>query len=316
MATDPDVPDLGTPRLIGVDWGTSSLRAYLLGDGGTVLDRRSAPRGIMAVENDEFAGHLEDVVSPWREHDLPILLSGMIGSRQGWREAPYVPCPASLAEIAAAITPACGGVPSIVPGVLQGGRLPGVMRGEETQIIGATASDGMSEGERRIVLPGTHSKWVVVVDGRIERFRTFMTGELFAVLGRHSILGRFVPVDREPRPTASEAFVRGVVTSREAGESIATLLFTARSLVLTGQLDPSASLDYLSGLLIGDEIRAALAEPGGPVTLIGEPALCGLYAASLDLFGTEATIIDDAAPNGLWRIAAASNLVHPATSDD
>ncbi len=299
-----------TPKLIGIDWGTSSLRAYLLGDAGEVIDRRTSSQGIMAIENGAFAEALDEAIAPWRDRQLPVLLSGMIGSRQGWREAPYVACPASLADVAAAVLPASDGVPAIVPGVLQGGALPGVMRGEETQIIGAIAGSG----EVRIVLPGTHSKWVTVRDGRIERFRTFMTGELFAVLRRHSILGRFASPG-DARAGSSDAFLRGVETVRTTDEGIGALLFTARSLVLTGQLEPASSLDYLSGLLIGDEIRHAAREAGGTPMLIGEPALSALYRDALRRFDIEAVLADDAAPAGLWRIAAASGLVIADTTE-
>ena len=298
------------PKLIGVDWGTSSLRAYLLGAGGVVLDRTSAPRGIMAVEDGRFGDALDAAIAPWRGQ-APILLAGMIGSRQGWREAPYVACPATLAALAAAVLPASGDVPAIVPGVLQGGTLPGVMRGEETQIMGAITSGA----DARVVLPGTHSKWVTVRGGRIERFRTFMTGELFAVLRRHSILGRFVTGEPAAGDGASDAFRRGVETARTAGEGIGALLFTARSLVLTGQLEPDASLDYLSGLLIGDEIGHAIADAPGTITLIGDPALCALYRAALRPFDIEAVLADDAAPVGLWRIATAASLVPGATQE-
>ena len=300
-----------TPKLIGIDWGTSSLRAYLLGEAGAVIDRRISPQGIMAIENGAFAAALDEAIAPWRGRTLPVLMSGMIGSRQGWREAPYVACPASLADLAAAVLPASDGVPAIVPGVLQGGALPGVMRGEETQIIGALALSG----EARIVLPGTHSKWVTVREGRIERFRTFMTGELFAVLRRHSILGRFASPDDAPAIGASDAFFRGVETVRATADGIGALLFTARSLVLTGQLEPAASLDYLSGLLIGDEIRHAASEAGGIPTLIGEPALSALYRDALRRFDIEAVLADDAASAGLWRIAAAAGLVIAETTE-
>ncbi len=297
------------PKLIGVDWGTSSLRAYLLAEDGVVLGRSASPRGIMAVADGAFAAALDDAIAPWRDKGLPVLLAGMIGSRQGWREAPYVPCPAMLADLAAAVLPASGGVPAIVPGVLQGGALPGVMRGEETQIVGAI----LPSSDARVVLPGTHSKWATVAGGRIEGFRTFMTGELFAVLRRHSILGRFVTGEPPPPDGASVAFRRGLETARTAADGIAALLFTARSLVLTGQLEPNASLDYLSGLLIGDEIRHATADDRRPVTLIGDAALASLYRDALRQFDIEALLADDAAPAGLWRIAVAADLVPGVT---
>ncbi|WP_232480686.1 2-dehydro-3-deoxygalactonokinase [Roseomonas sp. KE2513] len=304
-----DVLTDAAPRLIALDWGTSSLRAYLMGEGGAVLETHRLPLGIMHVEGRDFAGASERAVGDWRRRwpGLPALAAGMIGSAQGWVEAPYVPCPAGLAELAGGLMPVPGGALSIIPGVVQHGDVPNVMRGEETQILGALPS----HGDGRFVMPGTHSKWVEVTGGRIERFGTHMTGELFAVLRRHSILGRFVGEDDPPSSAevARAAFERGVEALRDAPSGLSPLLFSARSLVLTGGLPREASLDYLSGLLIGDELRAGLHEMRDSLALVGDPALCERYRQALAIFGVTAVeLLGDTAAAGLWRIAEAAGL--------
>ncbi len=300
------------------------MRAYLMGGGGQVLDRRSGPWGIMQVGRDGFADRLATATDGWHEQGtggrLPVLVSGMIGSVQGWREAPYVRCPAGLAEIAAGLTTPDHDVPmAIVPGVLQDDDIPGVMRGEETQIFGALESFADWREGARIVLPGTHSKWVDIAGGRISGFATFMTGELYAVLRQHSILGRFVPEGAAVADGAHEAFRRGVDMMRDTattpGLGITSLLFTARSMVLTKRLAPEQSLDYLSGLLIGEELRQALSRSGNaPIVLIGDAGLCEKYRAALGRFDAVATVIEDAAPAGLWRIAQSAGLIGGAAA--
>jgi 2-dehydro-3-deoxygalactonokinase len=182
------------PALIGVDWGTSAFRAVLLDAAGNILDRRSGPHGIMTVTDGDFARVLSTQIGEWLNRArVPVIMSGMIGSRQGWMEAPYVSAPAGLADLAAALLP----VPldaadvRIVPGVaVAATSMRDVMRGEETQIFGALATSGATDG--RFVLPGTHSKWVAVEGGRIAAFSTYMTGEIFAACRKHTILGRLM----------------------------------------------------------------------------------------------------------------------------
>lgn len=299
------------PALVALDWGTTSLRAWLLDGRGQVLAGNRAPLGIMQIEGGDFAGALAEVTAGWPA--LPAIAAGMIGSAQGWAEAPYLACPASPDDLAGGLVPAPGARLLIVPGIRRPGDLPDVMRGEETQIAGALALRPELAARARLVLPGTHSKWARVADGRIGSFATFMTGELFAVLRDHSILGRTAA----PGGDGDAAFLRGVDAARDAG-GIAPLLFSARALALTGGITASEVLDYLSGLLIGDEIRSALAEPGpGPAPLlIGEPGLCARYARALARFGIAgAETIPDAAVAGLWRIAIAAGLVKAATTE-
>ena len=289
-----------SPALIALDWGTSSLRAYLLGPDGAVLDSRSAPQGIMQVPGGDFAAVFEAVTGEWRHRwpELKSIAAGMIGSAQGWVEAPYLPCPAGPEELAGGLV--------VVPGVAQYGEAPNVMRGEETQIAGALALNPALREGSLLVMPGTHSKWVSIEQGRIARFDTYMTGELFAVLRGHSILGRFardVPKAAEDA-AADAAFLRGVQAVREVAH-VAPLLFSARALVLTGGLRPELSLDYLSGLLIGEELLCGLRGRREGVVLIG----CRRSREALALLGvSEVREIENAATAGLWRIAIQAGL--------
>ena len=302
------LPDT-SPALVALDWGTSSLRAYLLDGSGRMIESAREPKGIMQVEAGGFAKVFDEITRAWlgRCPGLPAIAAGMVGSAQGWVEAPYLPCPASPDDLAGALVQAPGRRLWIVPGVLQPGDRPDVMRGEETQVAGALALRPELAADARIVLPGTHSKWARVCNGRIESFTTYMTGELFAVLRDCSILGR--TAGSGPGRDGDAAFLRGVDAARGA-DGIAPLLFSARALVLTGGIAPEDALDYLSGLLIGDELRSALAEAGAAPRLIGEPALAARYARALARFGLDgADTIPDTAAAGLWRIAAAAGIV-------
>ena len=183
-----------SPCLMALDWGTSSVRAFLLAPDGTVLDTRAEPWGIMHVPDGDFAAAFATLTGPWRDRfpGLKAIASGMIGSAQGWREAPYCEAPAGVAELTAAlVTAETGNGPlHIVPGVRRGGTNPNVMRGEETQILGALSLTLIWRRTAWWCCQGTHSKWVAVQEACITDFTTYMTGELFALLREHSILGR------------------------------------------------------------------------------------------------------------------------------
>src|SRR4051812_45378697 len=248
------------PRLIALDWGTTSLRGYLLGEGGVVLERRAEPLGILQVPDRDFGAAFGSLVDEWRRRypALPALAAGMIGSAQGWIEAPYASLPANIESVARTLAIVPGVALRIVPGLAQRDGTPDVMRGEETQLFGALAqSASLAEGGVA-VLPGTHSKWARLSRGRIEGFTTYMTGELFAVLSRHSILGRLAG-SRGEEVAPGVAFARGVRHARDVAGGLANLIFSARSAVLLGELPAQDSLDYLSGILVGDEVRAGLA---------------------------------------------------------
>ena len=321
----------GDAALIALDWGTTSLRAYLFDAAGEVLATRASSAGIMNLPRPAaeggFDAAFEAACGPWleRQPDLPVVAAGMVGSAQGWLGAPYVDTPASADALVAGIVrvqTARGVTIHIVPGVLERGELPNVMRGEETQIFGAlagllpaSAHDADGAGEL-IGLPGTHAKWAVARGARIERFHTFMTGEVFAALRDHTILGRTMAAPELPD---TEAFLRGVNVARTRGRAgVLATIFSTRTLGLTGQLQPDEQPDYLSGLLIGHELaglEALLAQQGSTLAgksllLIGNDALCERYRLALAQFGcTDASPVKQATEHGLWRIAVQAGLV-------
>jgi 2-dehydro-3-deoxygalactonokinase len=302
--------------LIGLDWGTTSFRAYRIGEAGQVLELRVRDAGILKIANGEFAGALQAAIGDWlaAAPDLPVLAAGMIGSRQGWREVPYAACPAGLPDLAAGLVavPAEGGravllVPGLIrPAAAEG--FPDVMRGEETQIMGDLAA-GHATGRRCYVLPGTHSKWAWCDQGRIARFATYMTGEVYDVMVRHSILGRLM----EPGGPDDAAFAAGLERAgRSAGAGPGRLLhdlFSARTLGLAGILPPQALASYLSGLLIGAEIAAA-DTTAGEVTVLGSGTLAPLYGRAAAAAGLRVALGEtDAAARGLHAIARAAGLI-------
>ena len=288
--------------MIGVDWGTTSFRAYRL-RGQAVLDRLALPLGILSVPAGGFPRALEDAVAPWlADGERRILMSGMVGSRQGWVEASYLPCPAATADLARALLPVPFGPAEalLVPGLsaADAAGVPEVMRGEEVQILGAL---GTAPGDATVCLPGSHSKWARVAGGRVEGFSTHLTGEAFAALRGHTILGRLMQADAPPDP---ETFRRGVLRSADPG-GLLHHLFGVRTLGLFDRLPEAAAASYMSGLLIGHEVRAAA--PATPVLLIGAPALCELYGQAITLCGGSATPAEaDAAAQGLALIGEAA----------
>jgi 2-dehydro-3-deoxygalactonokinase len=303
------------------------LRAYRLGDGGAVLDRRALPWGIMNLPVVEasaagakagFEQAFHEACGDWLDEapQTPVLAAGMVGSAQGWREAAYLEVPLRVADIGAGLTPVAtrgGAVLHIVPGLIERGELPNVMRGEETQVVGAL-QDGAA-GELLIGLPGSHSKWVRIDGERFSHFDTFMTGEAYAALSGHTILGR--TMERGASFDAA-AFERGArVAPGEAGvNGVLSTIFSTRTLGLTGALDGAAQADYLSGLLIGHEIaalRAARAAAGlaadPRIVLIGDGKLCERYRETLAWHGyTNAVISAQATERGLWKIAVQAGL--------
>jgi 2-dehydro-3-deoxygalactonokinase len=298
--------------LVAIDWGTSAARAYRLDAGGRVLDRRSAPLGVRHVREGRFESALAKLLGDWATGIAPRIACGMIGSRQGWIEVPYVDCPASLAALSDHLAQTPLDRLAIVPGVVtrDAAGIPDVMRGEETQLLGAVAPD---EPGVLAVLPGTHSKWARVERGRVVDFTTYMTGEIYAVLIDHSMLGRLA--GHEPGRFSREPFSRGVARGLDEGE-LAHDLFGARTLSLCGELASDDVADWLSGLLIGREIRAARAwalragvDPS-IVRVIGSDALAERYGVALGDAGILAQRAgDDAAASGLWRIATRAGLV-------
>ena len=293
-----------TPSFIALDWGTSSFRAYLVGADGGVLETRADAGGILSIAEGAFESAFEKHLTGW-DTALPVLASGMITSRQGWVELPYAQTPAGLPELAAAVRRlrTVGGREIVfVPGVSfrpQSGA-PDVIRGEETQILGASdAGDGM------YVSRGTHCKWIEVKGGRIERFATFMTGEMFAVLKDHSILGRLMTLG-DAGGDGFELGVRAGLNERDGSGGLLHMLFSARTLGLFGDLKSDQIAPYLSGLLLGAEIagaRAMFAPGTRPITVIGSTALAAPFTLALKLAGLNSQLApEDAAVRGLAKI--------------
>jgi 2-dehydro-3-deoxygalactonokinase len=306
-------------RLIGLDWGTSSLRAYRVVAGGELGESRQLPAGILRVVADGggadgFERCFEQACGDWAAAapSSPILACGMIGSAQGWREAPYLDVPTNLDALGHALTAVQtrgGAALHIIPGLIDRRALPEVMRGEETQVMGALEHAPPAAADRWFGLPGTHSKWVRVRDRHIVQFHTFMTGEVFAALCGHTILGRTM---QQPPAPDLHAFDRGVEVARSwTARTVLSTIFSTRTLHLVGALPAEAQADYLSGLLIGHEVAAL--EPlavTGAVVLVGADELCRRYQRALSAFGhAPASIAPDVTPRGLWRIATAAGLV-------
>lgn len=344
VASSPAASDLPWPATggsaaagIALDWGTTNLRAFLLDPAGGILEQREKPWGILSLPAAADAGGFDlaldgiagDWLGAWPQ--APLIASGMVGSAQGWREAPYVDCPAGAADLAArlaTVTTAAGRKLMLVPGLLsnQPDSLPDVIRGEETQVVGALATMPDAAGAGCFVLPGTHSKWVLVKDGRIVHFATYMTGELYATLTQHSILGRLMKAPAaggEQSGAAAAAFLQAANLARESGPGdLMRHLFTARSMNLAGRLPVVVLADYLSGLLIGHEIVSAsawLARHIGrdaPLALIGEAKLLARYRAALPAFGLTATSLPNTAAAGLHHFLGLIAGRHPTMSSD
>ena len=313
------------PQLLALDWGTSSLRAFLMHN-GKVTDTRHSAHGIQHLPLPGVPGYemaFAEIAGDWVKQwpSLPIVACGMVGSAQGWKEAPYVRCPADIKTLAGqsvAVPSGLGPDILIAPGVLfnEPDELPDVMRGEEIQIAGALLMNPQWGVRSCMLLPGTHSKWAQIENGKIVRYATYLTGELFAVLSKHSILGRLMPAESEGKkdPDAA-AFELGLTTARCSGPGDFThQIFGTRTLGLAGRVPPAGLADYLSGLLIGHELVSGLAGAGDlasvPLVMIGAPALCERYTQSLKVFGKTAdAVLDNTAPVGLWNLALAAGLV-------
>jgi 2-dehydro-3-deoxygalactonokinase len=295
----------GKGELVALDWGTSSLRAALLDASGAVLEERSLARGILTVEPGGFPAVFETACGDWcRAGAERTIIGGMAGSRQGWMEAPYCACPAGFAEIAGQLAWIEAGRIGIVPGLCcEHGGVPDVMRGEEAQIFGALELLRTDQGV--FVLPGTHSKWACVTQGRIDTFSTYMTGEFYALLRNHSILARTLPQDDGPLDTS--AFRHGVEQSLQGGGLLHSA-FGVRTSSLFDRVPAPSLPSYLSGLVIGEEMRAwPKAAGAGEVVLIGAPALTERYALAQQVAGATARRLGpEATWRGLWRIAQAA----------
>lgn len=293
---------------VAVDWGTSSFRLWLMNANGEVLGERRSDQGMTVAASTGFASVLQSHLDALGvAADLPVVICGMAGARQGWVETGYVDVPARLSDILTGAVAVRGSARDIriLPGIAQrDAAAPDVMRGEETQLLGALGLDAAIDAD--VCLPGTHSKWVRVRSGTVERFATFMTGELFGAIARDTILSHAVAgaegaIDRD-------AFCSAVAAVFAAPALSANLLFRVRSRQLLFGGSAQSARETISGTLIGAELAAGLAEreAGAPVTLIASGRLRQLYQTALERLSIPFNVIDaeEAVRRGLGHAAA------------
>ncbi len=285
----------GSGHWVAVDWGTSNLRAWQIDGDGAIEASLSSPHGMGKLTPAEFPAVLTELLAPVPGDRLDVLICGMAGARQGWKEAPYLDAPADLSRLAdGAVVPHMPEgriVPRILPGVCV--RTPGaedVMRGEETQLLGLAALAPGFEG--LVVMPGTHSKWALL-DGHVLReFSSAMTGEIFEVLKTHSVLrhslqGELSGADRDA------GFEAGLELGLDKPERLTATLFKVRAGSLLNGRSAPYSAGFLSGLLIGAEIGGQRDWiSSAEIPLIGSPALCALYLTAFRKAGARARVVD------------------------
>ncbi|ANL64575.1 2-dehydro-3-deoxygalactonokinase [Rhizobium phaseoli] len=303
---------MANPAYVAVDWGTSSFRLWLMARDGSVLAERRSGEGMTSAAKTGFSavlsGHLAAVEAP---DTLPVIVCGMAGARQGWVEAGYIDVPTPLASIltAAVRVPGESRDIRILPGLAQRQTAtPDVMRGEETQLLGALG--GTSAGPQAVCMPGTHSKWVHVGDAEVTGFSTFMTGELFDAISKHTILSHAV-AGAEEQPTDAAAFEAAVSAAFARPALASNLLFTARSGQLLHGISATAAQARLSGTLIGIEIAGALQDAAtSGITLVASGRLQALYEQAFKTLSLAFTAIDaDAAVRR--GLSAAADAIWP-----
>ncbi|QYJ78338.1 2-dehydro-3-deoxygalactonokinase [Shewanella acanthi] len=294
-------------RFIAVDWGTTNFRAFLMQGNGACLDSVQSDQGVLSVQNRDFLAVIVTNLSKWLQEDssLPIIMSGMVGSKVGWFDVPYVELPfdsSALVKGAHKVSVDKFNI-WIIPGV-QADSLEGnvdVMRGEEVQVIGAQAIAAANQlSYMNICLPGTHSKWLVYRDGHLT-LSTFMTGELFSLLSQHSILSRTLD---DPAIWSESDFNRGVADSAQSGLGLLHNLFGVRTKKLFPGTDSLHSQSYLSGLLIGAEIYPMLPYVRSGLVVVAASKLLTLYSQAFEAFSCPVLAIDsnDATQMGLISI--------------
>lgn len=302
MTPDPTLP----AAVVGIDWGTTHRRIVALDAQGTPLRESADDQGLLRA-----AGRFPEALDEALRRMAPlapnprVLLSGMVGSAQGWHAVPYVDAGLLLLDLRARLFAVPDAPPGldvrIVPGVRQvdADGAVDVMRGEETQLLGALA---LGLGDARVVLPGTHSKWVLLRGGRIERFATYLSGELFALLTQHGTLAPLMASSRDDEA----AFARGVADGR--ARALSNALFGCRARVVAGTMPASAARDAVSGVLIGAEWHDALQRLGGaelPLKVLGEPSLAQRHVQAARCFGLALDPVDaKAAQHAAWRVLA------------
>jgi 2-dehydro-3-deoxygalactonokinase len=286
--------------MIAVNWGTSNFRAYKLDAQGRVEAEKSSGRGAVSVPTGGFQDALMAEVLEWMDmSDNRVLMCGMVGARRGWKEAPYLQVPATFDQVVQGVIKldVDGMDARIVPGLIgtDSNGVPDVMRGEETEILGCATEVGSNV---HFCLPGTHTKWVRMDNRMISSFSTSMTGDLFKAIREGTILRSCT----QHEPNDENAFLLGVTRAGQDGD-LGHQLFGVRTLVLTGKMSDTSASSYLSGLLIGNEVRN-MARMEDNVHLIGEAALSALYQKAMREFGISSTIEPEgAALRGLLRIA-------------
>lgn len=271
--------------LVGIDWGTTNRRVYLLDQQGEVIRQHADGLGILAVQGD-FRTSLADLLRHFEVDRADVIMSGMVGSRNGWQEVPYLSVERPILALSDAMKEIDSGLPGVRCRIVPGYRfidrhgMPDVMRGEETQVLGALVS-GASDGW--FVLPGTHSKWVAVEEGVATEIMTFMTGELFALLTQHGTLANLM----QEQQTVPQAFQEGISAARNGG--FTHMAFACRALVVTGAMPAAYAYSFLSGLLIGTELHEISRRTGSQerltVQVIGSPTLAERYGAAMEIFG-------------------------------
>jgi len=309
------------PAVAAVDWGTSSFRLWLLDRAGTVLAERRSGEGMTTAATEGFSQILEKhLAAAGAPAGLPVIVCGMAGARQGWIEAPYVTVPAGLDGILAGAVPVPGQGSRdirILPGLAQRDEAtPDVMRGEETQLAGIVPL--FSSGSHVVCMPGTHSKWVAAADGSIQGFRTWLTGELFSILSKQSILRHSVGENPLPAQPGDPVFLAACGKALEEGGDIGSSLFRIRAATLLQDQKPEAAAATLSGLLIGAEIASArriYPAAADKIILVASGALGSLYAAALKLAGCAVlhADADEAVRAGLFEAARRLGWAEPVS---
>jgi 2-dehydro-3-deoxygalactonokinase len=298
---------------IAIDWGSSNRRAWMLDAEARILDQRADAKGLLAHPDRQFAPSLAAFLGEWLQAapGIPVIMAGMVGSRMGWVEVPYMPAPAPLADLAKHLVKAgeiAGSACWIVPGVNFDDPIqPEVMRGEECQILGALLAG--HDDAHLFVTPGTHSKWVRVSGGVLTTFRTYLTGELFDLLCKSGTLAQLMTATGED----AAAFARGVEASRDA--QLLNRIFSVRSLALFNRMSGAEPRSYLSGLLVGTEIRDALAvwpdaKSAGAVC-VGSAGMIARYGAAARQLGVTFEGFDNQAilPAALHWLAGKAGLL-------
>jgi 2-dehydro-3-deoxygalactonokinase len=306
-------------NLVCIDWGTSSLRAYLINKDGNILEERTFPWGVkqlpfnLATREDSFKETFKSICQDWISNkSVHVMICGMATSAMGWKETPYIPCPAVLNDVAEGMTTfEVDGTPvHLISGLVSNVKTPDVMRGEETQIFGTIDTKVLED--KLICLPGTHSKWAVIEQSEVVDFTTFMTGEVFDILCQHSIL---LDADNLAADFDEMAFMQGVKVNNN-NDNLLSTIFSTRSLNLRGMIDNDQKHSYLSGLIIGNEINQVkkyIKEHAQHkhITLIGNGKLCQLYLNAINVLMPDININTDeyAAVTGMLNMANTKGLL-------